>query len=106
VVIELANGPTTLEADRILHDRGILVVPDILANCGGVIVSYFEWVQDRAFYFWSAERVDRRLRRFMKSAFDRVWEMGQRERTDLRTAAYMVAIDRVARAARARGLYA
>jgi glutamate dehydrogenase (NAD(P)+) len=106
VVIELANGPTTLEADRILHDRGILVMPDILANCGGVIVSYFEWVQDRAFYFWSAERVDRRLRRFMKSAFDRVWEMGQRERTDLRTAAYMVAIDRVARAARARGLYA
>jgi glutamate dehydrogenase (NAD(P)+) len=106
VVIELANGPTTLEADRILHDRGILVVPDILANCGGVIVSYFEWVQDRAFYFWSAERVDRRLRRFIKSAFDRVWEMGQRERTDLRTAAYMVAIDRVARAARARGLYA
>jgi glutamate dehydrogenase (NAD(P)+) len=106
VVIELANGPTTLEADRILHDRGILVVPDILANCGGVIVSYFEWVQDRAFYFWSAERVDRRLRRFMKSAFDRVWEMGQQERTDLRTAAYMVAIDRVARAARARGLYA
>jgi glutamate dehydrogenase (NAD(P)+) len=106
VVIELANGPTTLEADRILHDRGILVVPDILANCGGVIVSYFEWVQDRAFYFWSAERVDRRLQRFIKSAFDRVWEMGQRERTDLRTAAYMVAIDRVARAARARGLYA
>jgi glutamate dehydrogenase (NAD(P)+) len=76
VVIELANGPTTLEADRILHDRGILVVPDILANCGGVIVSYFEWVQDRAFYFWSAERVDRRLRRFMKSAFDRVWRWG------------------------------
>ncbi len=106
VVIELANGPTTLEADRILHDRGILVVPDILANSGGVTVSYFEWVQDRAFYFWSAERVDRRLRRFMKSAFDRVWEMAQKEKTDLRTAAYMVAVDRVAKAARARGLYA
>jgi glutamate dehydrogenase (NAD(P)+) len=106
VVIELANGPTTLEADRILHDRGIVVVPDIVANSGGVTVSYFEWVQDRAFYFWSAERVDKRLRRFMKSAFDRVWEMTQREKTDLRTAAYMVAVDRVATAARARGLYA
>lgn len=105
-VIELANGPTTLEADRILYDRGIVVVPDILANAGGVTVSYFEWVQDRAFYFWSAERVDRRLRRFMVNAFHRVWEMAQRERTDLRTAAYMVAVDRVATAARARGLYA
>jgi glutamate dehydrogenase (NAD(P)+) len=105
-VIELANGPTTLEADRILYDRGIVVVPDILANAGGVTVSYFEWVQDRAFYFWSAERVDKRLRRFMVNAFNRVWEMAQRERTDLRTAAYMVAVDRVATAARARGLYA
>ncbi len=106
VVIELANGPTTLEADKILHDRGILVVPDILANAGGVVVSYFEWVQDRAFYFWSLERVDRRLRRFMVSAFDRVWAMAQEEQTDLRTAAYMVAVNRVATAARARGLYA
>jgi glutamate dehydrogenase (NAD(P)+) len=105
-IIELANGPITLEADRILYDRGILVVPDILANAGGVTVSYFEWVQDRAFYFWSPERVDKRLRRFMVNAFDRVWEMAQRERTDLRTASYMVAVDRVATAARARGLYA
>ncbi len=105
-IIELANGPITLEADRILYDRGILVVPDILANAGGVTVSYFEWVQDRAFYFWSPERVDKRLRRFMVNAFERVWEMAQRERTDLRTASYMVAVDRVATAARARGLYA
>lgn len=106
VVLELANGPTTLDADRILYDRGVLVVPDILANAGGVTVSYFEWVQDRAFYFWSARRVDQRLRRFMVHAFQRVWEMSQREKTDLRAAAYMVAVDRVARAARARGLYA
>lgn len=106
VVLELANGPTTLEADRILYERGVVVVPDILANSGGVTVSYFEWVQDRAFYFWSADRVDRRLRRFMVNAFQRVWETAQRERVDLRTAAYIVAVDRVARAARARGLYA
>ncbi|MCS7274872.1 MAG: Glu/Leu/Phe/Val dehydrogenase [Candidatus Bipolaricaulota bacterium] len=106
VVLELANGPTTLEADRILYERGVVVVPDILANSGGVTVSYFEWVQDRAFYFWSADRVDRRLRRFMVNAFERVWETAQRERVDLRTAAYIVAVDRVARAARARGLYA
>jgi glutamate dehydrogenase (NAD(P)+) len=106
VILELANGPTTLEADRVLYDRGMVVIPDILANSGGVTVSYFEWVQDRAFYFWSADRVDRRLRRFMVSAFQRVWEMAQRERVDLRTAAYIVAVDRVARAARARGLYA
>jgi len=105
-IIELANGPTTMKADEILHDRGISVVPDILANAGGVTVSYFEWVQDRAFYFWGAEEVDQRLKQFMDAAFRRVWEMHKREGVDLRTAAYMVAIGRVAEAARARGLYA
>ncbi len=105
-VIEIANGPTTLEADRILHERGIPVVPDILANAGGVTVSYFEWVQDRAFYFWSAQEVDARLKEFMDQAFQRVWETHLKERVDLRTAAYMVAVRRVAEAARARGLYA
>ncbi len=106
VVIELANGPTTLKADRILYERGIFVVPDILANAGGVTVSYFEWVQDRSFWFWSAEEVDRHLENFMRRAFRRVWETAERERIDMRTAAYMVAVDRVATAARARGLYA
>jgi glutamate dehydrogenase (NAD(P)+) len=106
VVIELANGPTTLEADRVLFERGIFLVPDILANAGGVTVSYFEWVQDRAFWFWSAEEVDGHLERFMKRAFRKVWEAAQREQVDMRTAAYMVAVDRVAQATRARGLYA
>jgi glutamate dehydrogenase (NAD(P)+) len=105
-VIEIANGPTTMKADEILHERGIPVVPDILANAGGVTVSYFEWVQDRAFYFWSAEEVDTKLKQFMDQAFKRVWEMHKREGVDLRTAAYMVAVSRVAEAARARGLYA
>jgi glutamate dehydrogenase (NAD(P)+) len=105
-VIEVANGPTTLEADQILHDRGIPVAPDILANAGGVTVSYFEWIQDRAFDFWTAEHVDRRLKEFMDQAFRRVWEAREQERVDLRTAAYMVAVRRVAEAARARGLYA
>ncbi|OGF52657.1 MAG: glutamate dehydrogenase [Candidatus Fraserbacteria bacterium RBG_16_55_9] len=105
-VIEVANGPTTKEADQILHERGIPVVPDILANAGGVTVSYFEWVQDRAFDFWSADHVDDRLKEFMDQAFQRVWEVHKKERVDLRTAAYMVAVRRVAEAARARGLYA
>ncbi len=106
IVLELANGPTTLEADRALYERGVIVVPDIVANAGGVTVSYFEWVQDRAFWFWSAEEVDRQLRRFMTRAFRRVWETAEREGVDLRTAAYLVAVGRVAEAARARGLYA
>ncbi len=105
-IIELANGPTTMKADEILHERGIPVAPDILANAGGVTVSYFEWVQDRAFYFWSAEEVDQKLKQFMDRAFQRVWAEREREGVDLRTAAYMVAVRRVAEAARIRGLYA
>ena len=105
-IVELANGPTTLKADAIFHERGIPVAPDILANAGGVTVSYFEWVQDRAFYFWSAEEVDRKLKQFMDRAFRKVWHRSREEKVDLRMASYMVAIERVAEAARARGLYA
>ncbi len=105
-VIELANGPTTLEADEILYDNGVAVVPDILANAGGVTVSYFEWVQDRAFYFWSAEEVDAKLKEHMDHAFQQVWQTHQNDKINMRTAAYVVAVDRVAEAARARGLYA
>ena len=105
-VIELANGPTTLEADEILYENGVSVAPDILANAGGVTVSYFEWVQDRAFYFWSAEEVDTKLKEHMDHAFQQVWQTHQSDKVNMRTAAYVVAVDRVAQAARARGLYA
>ncbi len=105
-VLEIANGPTTLEADKILHERGVLVVPDILANAGGTIVSYFEWVQSYTAYSWSAERIEELLCQFMSRAYHTVQAACEREGTDLRTAAYCIALDRVATAARARGLYA
>ncbi len=105
LICELANGPTTQEADAILHERGIFVLPDILANSGGVTVSYFEWVQDRYRYFWDAERVDERLKIFMTEAFKRVLEMHLTHKVDMRTAAFMTAVARVAEAARARGMY-
>jgi glutamate dehydrogenase (NAD(P)+) len=106
VVIEGANGPTTPEAHRHLHSRGITVVPDILANSGGVTVSYFEWVQDRHGYFWSEQEVNERLEAKMCEALDEVLKTAQKYKTDLRTAAYIVAINRVATVTRMRGMYA
>lgn len=105
-IIELANGPMSLEADNILFERGVFVTPDILANAGGVTVSYFEWVQDRAFYFWDAGTVDHMLKRYMTESFQKVLETHLDRGVEMRTAAYMVAVDRVANAARVRGLYA
>lgn len=105
MVVEGANGPTTPDADLILRDRGILLLPDILANAGGVTVSYFEWVQDIQSFFWSAAQVNSRLARIMKSAFDNVWNTGERHGVDLRTAAYMVGVARVAEATLTRGIY-
>jgi glutamate dehydrogenase (NAD(P)+) len=106
VVVEGANGPTMPEAHRHLHERGILVVPDILANSGGVTASYFEWVQDRYGYFWTEKEVNERLEAKMCEAFDAVLRTALKYRVDMRTGAYIVAINRVATVTRMRGMYA
>jgi len=105
LVAEGANGPTTPEADAILRDRGVTVIPDILCNAGGVVVSYFEWVQGLQYYFWRESEITTRLQEVMTRAFNRVWAIGQKEGTDLRTAALMHGVRRVADAFRLRGLY-
>lgn len=106
VVVEGANGPTTPEANNQLHERGICVVPDILANVGGVTASYFEWVQDRQGYFWRESEVNDRLEHKMVEAFNRVRQTSVKYKCDLRTAAYIVAISRVASVTKLRGMYA
>lgn len=106
VLAEGANGPTTAAADSILHEKGIFVIPDILANAGGVTVSYFEWVQDRMGYFWREDVVNERLQDVMVASFNDVCRYADRHRVDTRTAAYMLAIDRVAYDTRMRGFYA
>jgi glutamate dehydrogenase (NAD(P)+) len=106
LVVEGANGPTTPDANKMLHDRGVFVVPDILANGGGVTVSYFEWVQDRHGYFWAEKEVNERLEAKMIQAFDAVLHTAQRYKVDMRTAAYIVAINRVATVTKMRGMYA
>jgi glutamate dehydrogenase (NAD(P)+) len=104
-IVEGANGPTTGEADRILFEKGVVVVPDILANAGGVTVSYFEWVQDIQAFFWSADDVRKRLREIMVEAFNEVYSIYDKEKIDMRTAAYIVALNRLAQAIRIRGVY-
>jgi glutamate dehydrogenase (NAD(P)+) len=105
LVVEGANGPTTPEADRILEDRGVTVVPDILANAGGVTVSYFEWVQDIQAYFWTEDEVNARMRDVMERAFEEVRALAAERRVRLRLAALALGISRVAEAHRARGLF-
>jgi glutamate dehydrogenase (NAD(P)+) len=106
IIVEGANGPTTPEAHRQLHERGVFVVPDILANSGGVTASYFEWVQDRYGYFWTEKEVNERLESKMCEAYDAVLNTSLRYKVDMRTAAYIVAIHRVATVTRLRGMYA
>ena len=106
IISEGANGPVTANTDAILEDKEIMVIPDILANAGGVTVSYFEWVQDRQGYFWTEERVNRRLNRMMRNAFDNVYGVSEEFRITLRQAAYVYAIDRVATTLKMRGIYA
>lgn len=106
VVCEGANGPTTAAADAILDEKGIFVVPDILANAGGVTVSYFEWVQNRGGYYWDEQTVNDRLRNIMVNSFRDVLKLSQQHKVNMRTAAYMVAISRVATVHRLRGIYA
>jgi len=105
LIVEGANGPTTREADLILRDRGIWIVPDILANAGGVIVSYFEWVQDLQAFFWNEERVFDQLERILKRAYDETLATAEAHHIDMRTAAQVRAIRRVADTLITRGLY-
>jgi glutamate dehydrogenase (NAD(P)+) len=106
ILAEGANGPTTPEADAILRDKGVFVIPDILANAGGVVVSYFEWVQDLQNFFWTEEEVNKKLRDILVKAFHEVLNMSQKHAVDMRLAALMIGIDRVARAMLWRGFYA
>lgn len=105
LVLEGANGPTLPEADDILQERGVVIVPDVIANAGGVTVSYFEWVQDFSSFFWSEEEIDKRLDTIMQSALDTVWNKAQALNVTLRTAAYALACERILLARKDRGLY-
>ena len=105
IIVEGANGPTTPEADKILWDKKAFLVPDILANAGGVTVSYFEWVQDIQYYFWSEEDIQKKLKDVMVSTFNRVLALSNKKGVEMRTAALMLGIGRVAEAKKLRGLY-
>jgi len=104
-IVEGANGPTTPDADAVLEGNGVTVVPDVLANSGGVAVSYFEWVQDLQAYWWTEDEVNDRLKKIMDRAYDEVATLAREERVSLRTAAQMIGVGRVAEAHRTRGLY-
>jgi glutamate dehydrogenase (NAD(P)+) len=105
IVVEGANGPTTTAADDILHDKGILVIPDVVANAGGVTVSYFEWVQDFSSFFWTEDEINQRLERVMREAFAAVWQVASEHSVSVRTAAFIVACTRILQAREMRGLY-
>jgi glutamate dehydrogenase (NAD(P)+) len=104
-IVEGANGPSTAEADQIFHDRGVSVAPDILANAGGVVVSYLEWVQDLQSYFWTEQEVNDRLNQILVRSFAEVWEMSRTKGLTLRQTAYLLAVDRVASVVKTRGIF-
>ncbi|HBT4773419.1 TPA: Glu/Leu/Phe/Val dehydrogenase [Klebsiella variicola subsp. variicola] len=105
IVLEGANGPTYPEADDVLAERGIIVVPDVICNAGGVTVSYFEWVQDMASFFWTEEEINQRLDKIMREAISHVWSKSEEKKCSLRTAAYIVACERILLARKERGIY-
>jgi glutamate dehydrogenase (NAD(P)+) len=105
LVLEGANGPTLSSADDILHDRGILVVPDVICNAGGVTVSYFEWVQDFSSFFWTEDEINVRLDKIMVDALRKIWDTADRHGISLRTATFAVACERILVARQERGLY-
>jgi len=102
-VVELANGPTTPDADEIMYKNDVIVIPDVLANAGGVTVSYFEWLQNTSNNYWTEEEVDKELKERMVPSFEAIWDMAKNKNTDLRTASFMVALDRIAQASKVRG---
>ena len=103
IVLELANGPVTPEADKLLYGKGINVIPDILANAGGVIVSYYEWVQNQMGYYWEEEEVLEKLKKQIIPPYNTMYELSSKEKFDLRTAAYLIATKRILEAAKLRG---
>ena len=105
VIAEGANGPTDLDGDRILQERGIDLLPDILCNAGGVVVSYFEWLQNKRSEFWDLDEVDRKLRRRIDAGYERVRDTAREFKVDWRTAAYIVALKRLARLYKRRGIF-
>jgi len=105
VIVEGANGPVTRNADAVLKERGVHVVPDILANSGGVIVSYFEWVQGIQSFFWDLDEVNKRLEMIMTRSFSEIFELANRDGTSMRDAAFMIAIDKIAKAIQMRGIF-
>jgi glutamate dehydrogenase (NAD(P)+) len=105
VIVEAANGPVTPDADEILDDKGVLVVPDILANAGGVVVSYFEWVQDLQAFFWEEEEVNQKLEKAMRRSYQHVAQTAEQNKVNMRMGAYIIGVKRVAEATTIRGIY-